>query len=204
MRILIAEDSSTFRLILKGLFKQLGHDVVFTATGQEAWILYQNEYFPVIVTDWHMPEMDGMLLTRLVRAQPHSKYTYVILLTGHGGDDNYQEGIRAGVDDFLLKPPDVKVLAARLMVAERIVGMQNHVRQLEQLLSICSYCKDVCEQERWVPIERYVSQRMGTSSSHGICPKCWKHQVEPELNRAGISVAMPNQSLSASTLGGRA
>jgi CheY-like chemotaxis protein len=189
VQILIAEDSSTFRLILSQLVKPLGHQVVLTETGQQAWTRFQREYFPVIITDWHMPEMDGMLLTRLVRAQPHSQYTYVILLTAHGGEDNYQEGIRAGVDDFLVKPPDAKLLAARLMVAERIVGVQNHVRQLEDLLSVCSYCKDVREEDRWIPIERYVARHTGLKSSHGVCPKCWEGRVKPELQKLGIGLS---------------
>jgi CheY-like chemotaxis protein len=189
VQILIAEDSSTFRLILKGLVKQLGHQAVFAETGQQAWTRFRQEYFPVIITDWHMPEMDGMLLTRLVRAQPHSKYTYVILLTAHGGEDNYQEGIKAGADDFLVKPPDAKLLAARLMVAERIVGVQNHVRQLEELLAVCSYCKDVRDEDRWIPIEGYVARHVGAKSSHGVCPKCWEGRVKPELQKLGIDVS---------------
>jgi CheY-like chemotaxis protein len=189
VQILIAEDSSTFRLILRELVKSLGHQAVLAETGQQAWTRFRSEYFPVIITDWHMPEMDGMLLTRLVRAQPHGKYTYVILLTAHGGEDNYQEGIRAGVDDFLVKPPDAKLLAARLLVAERIVGVQNHVRQLEELLAVCSYCKDVREDDQWIPIERYVARRVGAKSSHGICPKCWEGQVKPELRKLGIDVS---------------
>jgi CheY-like chemotaxis protein len=189
VQILIAEDSSTFRLILRELVKPLGHQVVLAENGQQAWDRFQREYFPVIITDWHMPEMDGMLLTRMVRAKPHGKYTYVILLTAHGGEDNYQEGIRAGVDDFLVKPPDAKLLAARLLVAERIVGVQNHVRQLEELLSVCAYCKDVQDGGHWIPIERYVARHVGTKSSHGICPKCWEGRVKPEMQQFGIDVS---------------
>lgn len=194
MKILVAEDSSTFRMILGGLFKTLGHEVVFATTGAEAWKLYEREYFPVLVTDWHMPQMDGMVLTRLVRMKQHARYTYIILLTGHGGDDNYHEAIRAGVDDFLVKPPDVRLLAARLQVAERIVGLQNHARQLEELLSVCSYCKDVREGKEWVAIEKYVTQRTGAKSSHGICPKCWESKVRPELELLEIYISEPPKS----------
>lgn len=194
MRILVAEDSSTFRLILGGLFKSLGHEVVFAETGTQAWKIYEREYFPVLVTDWHMPQMDGMVLTRLVRTKQHARYTYIILLTGHGGEENYLEAIRSGADDFLVKPPDVKLLGARLQVAERIVGLQNHTKQLEELLSVCSYCKDVREGSNWVAIEKYVSQRTGAKSSHGVCPKCWDSKVKPELEQLQNYIAEPEKS----------
>jgi CheY-like chemotaxis protein len=189
MKILVAEDSSTFRLILGGLFQKLNHEVVFAETGRQAWHRYEQEYFPVVVTDWHMPELDGMSLTRLIRARPHDRYTYIILVTGHGGEENYQEGIRAGVDDFLEKAANMNLLSARLLVAQRIVGVQNHLRQLEEFLSVCSYCKNVRQGEEWVAMEQFVRQRTGAQSSHGICPRCWADRVQPELAKAGITVS---------------
>ena len=191
MKILVAEDSSTFRLILGELFKKLEYKVVFAKTGREAWNIFQAEYFPVLVTDWHMPEMDGMVLTRLIRANPHEKYTYIILLTAHGGSDNYHEGIKAGADDFLEKPPDLSLLAARLLVAQRIVGVQNHLKRLEDLLSICSYCKDVRKGDQWVPIEQHVHEHTGTKSSHGVCPKCFETRVKPEMEKLGLKLSKP-------------
>ena len=63
-----------------------------------------------------------------VRAKPHEKYTYLIMLASKGGKESYLEAIQAGADDFIAKPPDEEQLAARLLVAERIVGVQNHVQ----------------------------------------------------------------------------
>ncbi len=186
MKILVAEDSSTVRLILHRLFSKLDHEVVLTANGQSAWEAYQKEYFPILVTDWHMPQMDGMTLTKMVRLKPYERYTYVILLTGHGGNENYMEGIKAGADDFILKPPDLDQLRARLIVAERIVGVQNHVRKLETLISVCSYCKSVRENGIWISLEQLLYQRLGNRPSHGICPTCWETKVKPELSQYGI------------------
>ena len=79
-------------------------------------------------------------------------------------------------------------------MAERIVGLQNHARQLEELLSVCSYCKDVREGKEWVAIEKYVTQRTGAKSSPGICPKCWEAKVKPELEQLQIYIADPPNS----------
>jgi len=187
MKILIAEDDTTFRLVLGGLLKKLSHEAVATQDGLEAWETFQREYFPVLITDWRMPEMDGMELTAKVRAMPHEQYTYVIMLASKGGKEVFLDAMRAGVDDFIPKPPDEEELIARLLVAQRIVGLQNHVRRLESIMSVCSYCKSVrAEGDSWVDMEEYVAKELHTESSHTICPKCYRTHVNPELERLGI------------------
>jgi phosphoserine phosphatase RsbU/P len=188
MNILIAEDSSTFRLILSGLLKKLRHDVKAVDSGLQAWSAFQAMYYPVLITDWQMPEMDGMQLMRRVRAKPYEKYTYLIMLASKGDKQSYLEAMVAGADDFLAKPPDEETLAARLLVAERIVGVQNQLIQLETIMSVCSYCKHVREGGVWVSMERYVETHTGTRSSHGICPGCWESRVLPEFKLLGIKV----------------
>ena len=188
MKILIAEDNSTFRLILGGLLKKLGHEVKAVESGLQAWNAFQTTYYPVLITDWQMPEMDGMQLMRRVRAKPYEKYTYLIMLATKGDKQSYLEAMVAGADDFLAKPPDEETLAARLLVAARIVGVQNQLKQLETIMSVCSYCKNVREGDGWVSMEHYVAVHTGTRSSHGICPSCWESRVRPELEQLGIKV----------------
>lgn len=187
MRILIAEDDTTFRLLLTGLLRKLGHEPMATEDGVEAWKAYQNAYFPVLITDWLMPNMDGMNLTANVRAKPHEHYTYVIMLASKGGKEAFLEAMKAGVDDFVPKPPDEEELIARLLVAERIVGLQNHVRRLESIMAVCSYCKNVrSEGNRWVDMESYVARQLNAEPSHTICPECYRTHISPELERLGI------------------
>ena len=186
MNILIAEDNPTFRLILGGLLKKLGHEVKAVDSGLQAWDAFQATYFPVLITDWQMPEMNGMELMRRVRVKPYDKYTYLIMLASKGGKESYLEAMQAGADDFLEKPPDEETLSARLLVAGRIVGVRNHVKQLEAIISVCSYCKNIWDGTGWVSIEHYIAVHTGTRSSHGICPSCWESRVRPELERLGI------------------
>ncbi|MBI3822470.1 MAG: response regulator [Planctomycetes bacterium] len=142
-----------------------------------------------MISDWQMQTLDGLGLCRLIRARPARQYSYLILITSHGAMENYQAGIKAGADDFLQKPFDESYLAARLIVAERIVGMQNHTRQLESLMSVCSYCKSIRnDSNQWVSMENYASTQFGVRSSHGICPCCFNDRVKPEMERLGINV----------------
>ena len=188
MKILIADDSATIRLILTGMLKKLGHEVVATSDGLEAWEAFQKEYFPVVIADWQMPRIDGLVLCSMMRLKPMGKYSYLILITSHGAVENYQRGIEAGADDFLAKPFDEGFLAARLLVANRIVCMQNHAKQLEGLMSVCSYCKCVRnDAKQWVTMESYASSQFGVKSTHGICPTCFTTRVKPEMEQLGIS-----------------
>jgi len=66
-----------------------------------------------------------------------------LLVTSATGKANYLRAMEVGVDDFVAKPFDSDELAARVRVAERILGLQREVSKLEQLLPICSYCKDI-------------------------------------------------------------
>jgi two-component system chemotaxis response regulator CheY len=137
MRVLIAEDDNISRILLQRSLLQHGHEVVVTCDGAEAWSVCQDSTFDVLVTDWMMPEMDGLELVRRVRAQQAAEYTFIIVLTALSARESFLEGMRAGADDYLTKPLDRNALQARLLVAERILGLHREMlaqrRELERL-----------------------------------------------------------------------
>jgi DNA-binding response OmpR family regulator len=183
MHVLIAEDDRDTLLLLQTFVQRLGHDVFTASTGGEAWSLLQGIHIPVILTDWLMPELSGPELCRRVRQRNDVKYTYVIMLTALEGRDRFMEAMDAGVDDFLSKPPDFDQLMARIRVAERILGLERQLKSLEGLLPICSYCKQIRDdQQQWRPIERYLSERTESRLSHGVCPDCYAQHVKPQLD----------------------
>ena len=104
MKTLIAEDDSASRHILAVTLKKLGHEVIAASTGREAWATFQTESVHLVISDWMMPEMDGLELCRRIRKEHRLKYTYFILLTALGGKSSYMEGMEAGADDFITKP----------------------------------------------------------------------------------------------------
>jgi phosphoserine phosphatase RsbU/P len=189
MKILIAEDDTVSRVGLAATLKKLGHDVVATEHGRQTWDTFRRENFPILISDWMMPGVDGLELCRMIRAENRARYTYVILLTVLGGKGSFLEGMRAGADDFITKPFDEDELAARLHVAERIVNLQREFKQLQGLLPICSYCKRIRdEQNRWHHIEDYIASHTDASFSHGVCRDCFDEHVKPDCDRLGVSV----------------
>ena len=129
MKILIAEDDTSSRLLLSASLQKLGYDVTATQDGQEACEALQGGYFPVLITDWQMPRMDGLELCRYARAHHPAPYPYIILLTMLGGKTNYLEGMNAGADDFITKPFDEDQLAARLRAAARVLDLYETLRR---------------------------------------------------------------------------
>lgn len=196
MRILIAEDDQATRVLLRATLQRQGHEVVAADDGQAALEALERESFPLVISDWMMPRLSGLELCRAVRGREARRlaqgrgagYTYVMLLTARDGKANYLEGMDAGADDLLTKPPDPDQLRARLRVAERIMVLLKETQQLEGLLPICAYCKKIREgapaasEQTWVPIESYVSSRSEASFSHGVCPTCYAEHLKPQLD----------------------
>lgn len=185
MKILIAEDDAVSRRLLETVLKQLGYEVDSAENGDEAWKKFQAGSYPVVISDWMMPFVDGLDFCRKIRVQQKRQYAYFILLTSITSDfENYSRALEAGVDDFLNKPLNRNEIAMRLLVAQRITGFIEQMGQLKELLPICSYCRKVRNDENyWQQIESYVRSHTGTDFSHGICPECYEKQVKPELKK---------------------
>ena len=178
MKVLIADDDPVARAIVERIVRARGYEPVLAEGGRAALAAIMKEEVPLLVTDWNMPEIDGLELCRRVRAPQRKAYTYVILLTTQSGRKKLLEALEAGIDDFLTKPVDADELAARLKSGERVIEMQKHLRQMQGLLSICMHCKKIREGKEWVPVDRYVAEHTATSFSHGFCPECLKKQIE--------------------------
>ena len=82
MKILIVEDDPVSRRLLESFLTEWGHDVQLAVNGSEAWEILQNPDAPnLVISDWMMPEMDGLELCRRIRATGKSGYIYFIILT---------------------------------------------------------------------------------------------------------------------------
>jgi sigma-B regulation protein RsbU (phosphoserine phosphatase) len=134
LKVLIAEDDFISSQVLQNHLEKWGHEVIASATGAEAWRRFQQEEFACVISDWMMPEMDGLELVRRIRAADRPGYVYIILLTAKSKKEDIVRGMEAGADDFLVKPFDREELRVRLRAGERIVRLeQNLARQNEEL-----------------------------------------------------------------------
>ena len=194
MKILAVEDDAVARAVLRKALHRLGHEVVEATDGEAAWERLQTGLVRVVVSDWMMPRSDGLELCRRIRGRMGQDYIYFILLTSRDAtEENQRAAADAGVDDFLTKPLDLAELWMRLRVAERILGYTKQVRQLEELLPICSYCKKIRDdQNYWQQMEGYINERTGSEFSHSVCPDCYQRIVLPELEKIRAAAASPS------------
>jgi sigma-B regulation protein RsbU (phosphoserine phosphatase) len=186
MKTLIAEDDRDQREALSLLLHSEGYDVVEAASGIEAWHEFEQSRFTLVLSDWLMPELDGLELCRRIRATERPYYPYVILLTALRGKDHFLQAMSAGIDDFISKPFDADELRAKLHVAQRIVTLQDRVQRLEGILPTCMYCKKIRDKNQiWVRIEQYITERSNAAFSHGVCPDCLA-KASAQLGNTGL------------------
>lgn len=129
MEILIAEDDLISRTLLSRVLSKMGYQVIESGNGREAWAIFQERNIQLLITDWIMPEMDGLDLTRKIRSSDKiSNYVYIVILTGRKGIDNIVDGLDAGADDYLVKPFSPKELNARLKIGQRILDLERRLK----------------------------------------------------------------------------
>ncbi len=134
MKILVADDDPVSRRLLQNYLQKWGYEVVVTLNGAEAWGKFEQEDFPMVISDWMMPEMDGPELIRRIRAGGKTNYVYTILLTARSDKQDMVKGMEAGADDFVSKPFDRDELQVRLRAGERIIKLERALEQQNQAL----------------------------------------------------------------------
>jgi len=131
MKILIVEDDPVSRRLLESFLTEWGHDVKLAVNGSEAWKILQNPDAPnLVISDWMMPEMDGLELCRRIRATGKSGYIYFIILTAKEKKEDVVKGLEAGADDLLVKPFSHEELKCRVLIGERILNLEKRILQL--------------------------------------------------------------------------
>lgn len=135
MKILIADDSTTQRVMLQAIISQWGFEPVMAEDGQEAWeILSEEEYPPLILLDWEMPRMSGLEVCKKIRARNEENPPYVLLLTARKETDDIVEGLEAGANDYVSKPFETAELEARLKVGKRMLTLQAELNRAKEEL----------------------------------------------------------------------
>jgi DNA-binding response OmpR family regulator len=123
-RILMADEDAFSCVVLATRLQKLGYNAVIARDGDEAMTVMRYKNAPALaIIDWMMPGMDGLEICRRVREA--EKMVYIILLTARGSKENIIGGLRAGADDYLVKPFHAEELQARILVGLRVMALQE-------------------------------------------------------------------------------
>jgi diguanylate cyclase (GGDEF)-like protein len=127
-RILVVDDDALVRARLANLLRTLEFDVESAASGEDALRIMAATHCPILLTDWQMPDMDGLSLCRNVRTCNSGGYVYVLMLTVRDSKEDLLAGLAAGVDDYVVKGAPLEEILARVEVARRITGFERSLR----------------------------------------------------------------------------
>lgn len=124
LHVLIVEDSLIYRRLLSRMLTQWGYIVSEAENGVAALEILSSQPISMVISDWDMPEMDGLTLCQTIRNRQFGHYVYVILLTARENAGDLTQGFDAGADDFLSKPVEQDELRARLHAGVRILTLE--------------------------------------------------------------------------------
>lgn len=135
MKLLVADDTKTMRMMLVSLAEEEGYETVVCEDGEQAWEAMQLKQAPrLLLLDWEMPGMTGLEVCKKVREQKSDDPPFIILLTSRTDTDDIVVGLEAGANDYILKPYNPAELKARLLVGCRMLDLQTELNRVNQKL----------------------------------------------------------------------
>lgn len=129
LRILAVDDDPVALKVLERHLVKAGHSVITTNSGEEALRQSLKECPQLVVADWNMPGLDGIELCRALRKISSGQRIYFLLLTGTNDDESVVHAFDSGIDDYITKPFNPRILLARIHAGRRIISLQDQVEQ---------------------------------------------------------------------------
>ena len=136
--ILLVEDNPISRKMLEKILVGEGFSVTSVENGKEALEKFEHDFYPIVLTDWLMPEMEGPELCTAIRNKNPKGYVYIVLLTAKDSLDDIISGLEAGADDYLTKPANRAELIARIKNGLRILELEKSLKAANEEIRILS------------------------------------------------------------------
>jgi len=130
--VLVVEDNPIARKYLERKLVIAGYSVISASNGADALRMFDDQFFPIVLTDWMMPEMDGLDLCKAIRKKETERYVFIVLLTARDRKEDIIEGLEAGADDYLTKPVNHAELVARLNSGMRILKLERYLKEANE------------------------------------------------------------------------
>ncbi|BBO87933.1 diguanylate cyclase [Desulfosarcina ovata] len=155
-KILVADDDPISRRLFQNLLAKAGFMVTAAADGHEALELFRRHFFPIVLTDWQMPRIEGPELCRAIRRESPGRYVYMIMMTSKGGKEDIISGLNAGADDYLTKPAHHAELMARIKTGIRVLQLEKSLRDAVDEIQVMS----VTDPLTGIYNRGYINQRL--------------------------------------------
>jgi DNA-binding response OmpR family regulator len=185
--LVVDDEPRNLQLVGKLLSDGVACDLCFAGSGREALETMESVKPDLVLLDVNMPEMNGYELCRALRGADEYREIPVIFLTAQREPEDMVRGFEAGGTDYVGKPFESRELLARVRVQlelkrsrdelkqqkDELEATLARIRRLEGIISICSYCKKIRNEENsWEQLEVYITEHSEALFSHGVCPAC--------------------------------
>ncbi len=130
--ILVIDDDRISRNIFQSHLVKAGFNVVCAPDGQQALDMFDDHFFPIVITDWMMPQIDGPTLCQLIREKRTDGYVYIIMITSKNTKNDIVSGLKSGADDYLTKPIHPGELIARVYSGIRILNLETSLKKAQE------------------------------------------------------------------------
>lgn len=144
-----------------------GYEVASACEGREALALFNEGFYPIVFTDWMMPEMDGLQLCRAIREHVSKGYVFIFLLTARDSRDDMIAGLEAGADDYLTKPFDRAELFARLKTAVRILNLEKSLKEANEAIRILSITDTITGAHNRTYMDEHLPKELQRAARYG-------------------------------------
>lgn len=193
MLIYIVDDDPINLRLIKAILNQHGfYNLTLLNNGNELLASMEKNKPDILLLDIMMPELSGYDILEIVKQRNVWKHIPVIVITALPLADEMKplkKSFNLGAMDYISKPFNHVELMLRVKSAlkleyqrQQLEESLDRIRNLEKMISICSYCKKVrVDETQWQDLELYVSEHTDTQFSHSICPSCYENVVKPEM-----------------------
>ena len=184
--ILVVDDQPANLKVLLSFLQEHNYRVYMVDSGQRALDILPKIRPDLVLLDVMMPGMNGFEICRRIKADKKLASLPIIFMTALDSVGDKMAGFAAGAVDYITKPFQQAEVLARINTH---ITLRKREKELEQaleeiktltgILPICSYCKQIRNDEGyWQQVEEYISEHSGALFSHGVCPSCYKKELE--------------------------
>jgi diguanylate cyclase (GGDEF)-like protein len=188
LRILAVDDDPTSLVILRRVLKEEGHEVLCASDGAEALQIALENDLQAVVADWMMPRMDGIELCKALRCIQSGRELFFLLLTGRDTEDQIVEAYDAGVDEYVTKPFNSRILLARLRAGQRIIELKREVD--EERLVVAQQVRELGLLNRRLRSAALTDPLTGLPNRRSICDRLAEEWKSSSVSNAPLTAMM--------------